>query len=115
MLLIRRVYGFAQRHTLPEFIAFDDVVAADMARWCNRRVINAVMRETGAIRNVVKYDALIVACARAHKAAMIITLDADVAALAEIAGVTAKKPDAFSYVADLFDAFRGLGPTEPHS
>jgi hypothetical protein len=78
-----------------EYVAFDDVVADDMARWCKPSVIDFVCKETGFYRSVVKYDAMIVACARAHNASLIVTLDSGVLLLAKTAGIKAAGPGEF--------------------
>jgi hypothetical protein len=78
-----------------EYVGFDDLVADDMSRWCHPRKIETVRTATGESRNLVKYDALIVACARAHRAQCIVTLDDDVMRLADLAGVPARRPGDF--------------------
>lgn len=77
-----------------EYVAFDDIVADDMARWCKPDIIEDVRKETGTSRRVVAYDALIVASARVHRAECVVSLDEDIHRLAKHANVPSCPPDA---------------------
>jgi predicted nucleic acid-binding protein len=92
-----------------EYVAFDRATAADMATWCSPRTVDAVAKATGVTRTMVKYDALIVACARVHRAAMVIMLDTDVIELSRLAGLQVKGPGDFGYQRGLFDSLDSGG------
>lgn len=78
-----------------EYIAFDELAALNIASWYKKAVITDVCKKTGRSRNVVKYDALIVASAKAHRAEAIVALDDDVFELAQYAQIDCITPDSF--------------------
>lgn len=73
-------------------VAFAYQAAERMAKWAGPDAKKRLARETKTARRIVSYDALIVGTAAFHEAEVLVTLDADVKALAKLAGVRAVEP-----------------------
>lgn len=78
-----------------EYVAFTAAVAEDMATWATPNNLKAVRTKSGNDRTQVKYDALIVACARHHKADCVIAYDEGFAATVKLAGLNCYEPSYF--------------------
>lgn len=78
-----------------EYVAFTAAVAEDMATWATPANLKSVRTKAGVDRTQVKYDAMIIACARYFKADCVIAYDEGFAATAAIAGLPCHEPSFF--------------------
>jgi predicted nucleic acid-binding protein len=75
-----------------EPVAFDDIAATVLARELPRTILKQTQQETGLAYDYIKYDAMIVACAKRHRAEHFVTLDRQATGLAERIGLKVRQP-----------------------
>lgn len=89
------------RHfTLPRIqgvvvVAFDQTAADVLGRNFSKEILVRFKTETGLVKDWIRYDAMIAACAIRHKAEMLVSTDINQTAIARSAGITVKTPSDF--------------------
>ncbi len=91
-------------------VGFDDQAARILAKEFPQEVLIRFRDATGTPLQYIKYDAMIVACAKRHRAECLVTGDAAMARLANHAGLPCFAPDHF-YAKQ--GTLPGVAPTKP--
>jgi len=78
-----------------EYVAYSAVVAEDMSKWASPHVLKPPPGTKETTRNIVRYDALIVACAAHWKADLLVSEDNGMQTLADAARVQCVTLDYF--------------------
>lgn len=76
-------------------LPFTRFVADDLVTWAGEEAVREVASDSQAHRKLVRFDAMIVACARWSKAACVVSIDRHVAGLAKLAGIECHGPEYF--------------------